>query len=234
MVFMFQTQPKTLLISEIEPGHRYELVCTTEAGLVRYRMGDMINCTRFLCRADDLVPLPIEPVEIPRIPLVSLAYRVGTLLDAFGEKTSEQHVMNALQQTVQHWRKQEISVDICDFTSYPKLDVFPPKYVIFLELTEDEERKINDQQLRFLQSTVSSEVEQQLGKANQYYKDYRSASKLDPVACILVRSGTFSTFLRKVLLTDRVSPLQLKPHRLLKNEHHIQFFYDNQIGTSSS
>ncbi|CAF2676921.1 unnamed protein product [Rotaria sp. Silwood2] len=197
-------------------------------------MGDIINCTRFLCRTDDLVPLPTEPIEIPRIPLVSIAYRVGSLLNAFGEKTNEQHVMNALQAAVRQWKQQEISVDICDFTSYPKLDVFPPKYVIFLELTENEERKIDAQQLRFLQNTVSSEVEQQLCKANEYYKDYRSTSKLDPVTCILVQKGTFSTFMRKILLTERVSPTQVKPHRLLKNEHHIQFFYDNQIDTSAS
>ncbi|CAF1560253.1 unnamed protein product, partial [Adineta steineri] len=90
------SQPKTLLISEIEPGNRYEVVCTTEGGLIRYRMGDMISCTGFLSRADDLVPLPSEPEEIPRIPLISIAYRVGSLLDVYGEKTSEQHVMNAL------------------------------------------------------------------------------------------------------------------------------------------
>ena len=47
----FQTQPKTLLLSEIEPGNRYKLVCTIETGFVRYRMGDVINCTRFLTMA---------------------------------------------------------------------------------------------------------------------------------------------------------------------------------------
>jgi hypothetical protein len=197
-------------------------------------MGDVINCTRFLCLADDLVPSPTEPVEIPQISLILLAYSFGSLLDVFGEKTTEQDVMNALQETNHQWREQEIPVDVCDFASYPKLDVFPATYVIFLELIGHEEHKIDAQQLRFLQNTVSSEVEQQLCKANQYYKGYRSASKLDPVDCILVRSGTFSTFMRKILLADRVSPTQVKPHRLLRNKHDIQFFYDNQIDILSS
>ncbi|CAF4568189.1 unnamed protein product [Rotaria sp. Silwood1] len=215
---MFRAQPKTLLISEIEPGHRYELVCTVEAGLARYRMGDMINCTRFLCRADDLVPLPAEPVNIPRIPLISLAYRVGSLLDAFGEKTNEQHVMSALQAVVRQWKQYEISVDICDFTSYPKLDVFPAKYVIFLELIEDEERKIDAQQLQFIQNTLSSEVEQQLCKANEYYKDYRSDSKLDPIACILVRKGTFSTFMLSAAAKE-VFDAKYKSQRIEDNDY---------------
>ncbi|CAF1321277.1 unnamed protein product, partial [Rotaria sordida] len=191
-----QAQPKTLLISEIEPGHRYELVCTTEAGLVRYRLGDMVNCTRFLCQADDLVRLPQEPVEIPRIPVISVAYRVGNLLDVYGEKTNEQHVMNALLQTMRQWKEQGIHVDLDEFTSYPRLDVFPPRYVIFMELIEKQGHKLDAQQLRFLQSTISSDVEQQLCKANQEYAATRRGTKLGALDCILVRSGTFSTFLK--------------------------------------
>jgi hypothetical protein len=60
-------------------------------------MGDIINCTRSFTRADDLVPLPPEPAEIPLIPLISIAYRVGNLLDIYGEKTNERDVMNALK-----------------------------------------------------------------------------------------------------------------------------------------
>ncbi|CAF3598588.1 unnamed protein product [Rotaria sp. Silwood1] len=226
-------QPKTLLISEIEPGNRYELVCTTEAGLVRYRLGDVIDCTRFASRADDLVSLPSEPVDIPRIPLVSIAYRVGSLLDIFAEKTSEQHVMNALKQTIQEWREQGISVDICDFTTYPKLDTLPPQYVIFLELIDEQGCKIDDQLLRVLQKMADSEVDRQLCKANERYGYNRNVKKLSLLTCILVRSGTFSTFLRKELLTGRVNLIQIKPYRLLKNEHNIQFFYDNKIDISS-
>ncbi|CAF1178179.1 unnamed protein product [Rotaria sordida] len=196
-------------------------------------MGDVINCTRFVSRADDLVPLPSKPVDIPRIPLISIAYRIGSLLDVGGEKTNEQHVMNALKQTMYKWRDQGISVDICDFTSYPKLDAFPPQYIIFLELIDEQGRKIDDQQLRVLQMMANSEVEQQVCKANERYDAHRNIKKLGPLACILVQSGTFSTFLRKELLNGRTNLIQIKPYRLLKNEHDIQFFYDNKIDTSS-
>jgi hypothetical protein len=201
-------------------------------------MGDIVNCTRFLTRADDLVPLPSEPIEIPRIPLISFAYRIGNLLDIYGEKTNEQHVMNALQMVVQQWRKQRIFVDICDFTSYPNSDAFPAQYVIFLELIDDrnyeQEEKINGQQLQMLQNNISSEMEEQLCIANHYYKSTRNAGKLGPILCILVQSGTFATFLNKELVNDRVSPLQIKPRRLLNNKQHIQFFYNHQISTFAS
>ncbi|CAF3095582.1 unnamed protein product [Rotaria sp. Silwood2] len=232
-----QAQPKTLLISDIEPGNRYELVCTTEDGLVRYRMGDVVTCTRFLCRSDDLVPLPIDQEEIPRIPLFSIAYRIGSLLNAFGEKTSEQHLMDALQRTSQQWKEQGIPLDVYDFTSYPKLDVFPPHYVLFLELIEEQNSKqgykISEEKLQLLQTMVDSEIERQLCQTNFFYDNIRKGSKLGPLVCILVRNGTFSTFLTNVLVTDWVSPTQIKPHRLLKNENHIQYFYANQINISS-
>ncbi|CAF1329479.1 unnamed protein product [Rotaria sordida] len=229
-----QAQPKTLLLSELEPGHRYEVVCTTDGGLVRYRMGDVINCTRFYSRANDLISLPEEPLDTPRIPLISLAYRVGNVLSIFGEQITEQHMMNALQQTTRQWRERGTPVDLHDFTSCPKLDVFPAKYVIFVELIEDQGYKINAQQLRILQNTASAEVDQQLCKTNQGYTKSRSATKLDSLDCIFVRTGTFSTFKAKFLMTDRTSPVQIKPRRILKNEDHIRFFYDNQIDISSS
>jgi len=201
-------------------------------------MGDIINCTRFLTRADDLVPLPSKPVEIPRIPLISIAYRIGNLLDIYGEKTTEQHMMNALKLTVHQWREQGLLVDISDFTSYQNFDGFPAHYIIFLEViggeNHEEERKINDQQLQILQNNASSDVERQLCISNQLYQIIRAAGKLGPLLCILVRSGTFATFFKKVLVTDRVSPIQIKPRRLLHNEQHIQFFYDHQITTSTS
>jgi hypothetical protein len=217
-------------MSEIEPGHRYELVCTTEAGFVRYRMGDVINCTRFLSRDRTLVPLPLEPTEIPRIPLISIAYRLGSLLDVFGEKTSEQHVMSALSRAIDHWKKQGISIEMCDFTSYPKLDAFPSRYVLFFEIIEENcKQQGNNDRYQQIQNVADVDIERELCEVNHKYKEFRSANRLGPVMCILVQTGTFSTFLRKELITDQVNPLQVKPHRLLKNQQHIQFFYDHRI-----
>ncbi|CAF1635266.1 unnamed protein product, partial [Adineta ricciae] len=179
-------QPTTYLASEIEPGNRYELVCTTECGLVRYRMGDIVSCTRFYCPADDLVPLPSELIDASdRIPLISVAYRLGSLLDIFGEKTTEQHVMYALQETVLQWRNQDILVDLCDFTSYPKLDEFPPKYVIFIEVTDPQQH--TDQRWNVIQTRADLEVERELCKANNIYQYIRNSGKLGPLSCVLVQ-----------------------------------------------
>ena len=197
-------------------------------------MGDVINCTRFLSRTNDLVPLPEEPVDIPRIPVISLAYRVGNVLGIFGEKITEQHLMNALQQTISGWREQGVLVELIDFTACTKLDAFPPKFVIFVELFEEEEYNMKTQQLRLLQNTAGAAVDQELRKTNQGYMNGRSAATLDSLHCIFVRVGTFSTFTIKFLMNDCTSPIQIKPHRILKSNDHTRFFYDNQIDRAPS
>ena len=226
-----QDQPKTYLLSEIEPGNRYEMVITTEAGLIRYRMGDVINCTRYLSHSHELVPLPRDIKEVPRVPLISVAYRVGSLLDVFGEKTSEQHVMNAIQETVQSWSHENLSVQMTDFTSYVKLDVLPSHYVIFLEINYDS-KEIKDERayLEQLQMNINEQLEYQLCQTNHKYEESRRAGKLGPLSCILVQQDTFSTFLYQNLLTKRVSPSQIKPHRKIISytskyiqKVHIQF-----------
>jgi hypothetical protein len=195
-------------------------------------MGDVILCTRFLSREDDFLPLPAEPAEIPRIPLISMAYRIGSLLNVLGEKTTEEHLFYALRQTIHDWKEKGINVGLCDFTSFPKLDAFPIHYVIFFELMDDEEHKINDQQRQIMQNTLDSEVERHLCTVNSLYYEMRDARKLGPVECILLRSGTFSTFTQKIFMTNGVSPVQVKSQRLLKDKDHIRFFYNNQVDTS--
>lgn len=209
-------------MSELEPGHSYELVCTTEAGLVRYRMGDIGRCTRFMQRADDLVPLPAEPTVVPQIPLISIAYRIGTLLSVFGEKISEQQIFIAIHQTIEHWKQQGLPLDLVDFTSYPKLNVFPVRYVIFLELNRE------DQDEAFAEK-FTNHLEEELCRSNEYYQVNRERKKLDHLVSVLVRRGTFASFAHGILLNDRVSAIQVNPHGLLRKDEHIRYFYDQSI-----
>ncbi|CAF4885112.1 unnamed protein product, partial [Rotaria magnacalcarata] len=59
------------------------------------------------------------------------------------------------------------------------------KYVIFLELSEDQECKIDARQLQILKTTANEEVDRQLGKANEVYQKVRQFNILDPLDCIL-------------------------------------------------
>ena len=108
--------------------------------MIRYRLGDVVTCTRFLSQADNAVPLPSKREGIP---LISIAYRSGNLLIVTGENTTEQHMIDALRQTIEQWKHQKVHVDIRDFTLYAKLDAFPARYVILELLEENAEHKRN-------------------------------------------------------------------------------------------
>lgn len=166
----------------------------------------------------ELIPLPGDVEKVPPVPLISVAYCVGSLLDVFEEKTSEQHVMNAIQETIHGWNQEEIPVHMTDFTSYVKLNVLPPHYVIFVEINFNS-KEIKDERahLEQLQLNASELLEHQLCQTNHKYEESRRAGKLGPLSCILVQQGTFSTFFYQNLLTQRVSSSQIKPHRLLTN-----------------
>ncbi len=64
---------------EVQVGVEYELIVTTEAGLWRYAMGDIVRVTGWLGRA-------------PRLVFVRKA---GSFLNATGEKVTENHVIAA-------------------------------------------------------------------------------------------------------------------------------------------
>jgi GH3 auxin-responsive promoter len=62
------TSPKVLLLQDLEVGKRYELIITTDGGLRRYRIGDVVEVTG------------VNPVR------VRIAGRTKSFLNAFGEE----------------------------------------------------------------------------------------------------------------------------------------------------
>lgn len=182
-------------------------------------MGDIIRCTRFLDRTENVVPIPSELSIVHRFPLISISYRIGTLLNVFGEKTSEQHIFTAIQQTIKHLK----TLDLIDFTSYAKLNVFPVQYVVFIELNDE----------NFFDEEFSQQMENELCRSNENYQHTRQGKKLDHLVCVLVRRGTFSNFLHQILLNERSSPIQIKPHRLLRKDEHIRYFYSQDLHSTN-
>jgi hypothetical protein len=76
-----ETDPaKTVFLDEAEPGGRYEVIVTTSAGLVRYRMHDIVEVTG----------------RFEKAPLAVFRHKAGTMCSITGEKLGEAHVATAL------------------------------------------------------------------------------------------------------------------------------------------
>jgi hypothetical protein len=201
-------------------------VLTSSCGFVRYRVGDVIECTRFLSRAPDLVALPDSPDPLPVVPLFVVSYRAGSLLSIAGEKTTEQHVYTALREASRAWNAQGLPVEVTEFTSYLQLDQSPPHYVLYFEVAiTDAAVSADAAQCAQLLSTIDcDEIERQLLLANESYGSGRKAGKYGAARCVLVRLHTFKSFLTDVLVPSVGSATQTKMPRLLKSPEHREFF----------
>lgn len=75
--------PPTLTMQELEVGHEYAVVLTNTAGLVRYRLDDVVRVRDF----------------VGTTPAVEFLYRAGRTASVAGEKLTEQQVVAATRAT---------------------------------------------------------------------------------------------------------------------------------------
>lgn len=85
---------RLLTLDQLEAGQKYEVLITTQAGLYRYHLKDVIEVKGFR----------------NRVPLISFVYRKGQLFNIAGEKFSEEDARKTIEMlekahgvTVDHW-----------------------------------------------------------------------------------------------------------------------------------
>jgi hypothetical protein len=83
-----------LTLDELQAGEKYEILITTQAGLYRYHLKDVIEVRGFYNRC----------------PLISFVYRKGQMFNVAGEKFSEEDARNTVEMlekahgvTLDHW-----------------------------------------------------------------------------------------------------------------------------------
>jgi hypothetical protein len=108
-------ESKFLSIDELEIGKTYEIVITNQAGLYRYRCGDVIKVLDYMNEC----------------PYIMFAYRKGQLLNITGEKTTEEHMAKVV--------KEIAKVAGCKITNWAvqsKIEEHPYYYLLLLENEE--------------------------------------------------------------------------------------------------
>ncbi|WP_437807803.1 GH3 auxin-responsive promoter family protein [Sorangium sp. So ce1078] len=176
-------RPSVRRIHELSEGERYEIVVTTHGGLYRYRMGDVIEVARHHRRA----------------PVVAFVYRRGSLLNIAGEKTSEHAIHRALDQALS-----KEALGLVDFSTMEDAESSPKRYVVFVELTEDN-RPASVERL-------AARLDEALCEANPYYATLRG--HFGPLSLHVVQPGTFRE-LRALMIRRGASPSQAKVPRVV-------------------
>ena len=135
-----------LLPHELEVGRRYRILLTTGAGIHRYDLGDIVECTGMYHAT-------------PRIRFVR---RAGASLSIAGEKLDEAHVIGAAEKALAR-----VGLEAEFFTAVPRF-VPSPRWQVAVELRG----KATDGQLEALRR----EMDIALGDAADDYRIYRKST----------------------------------------------------------
>lgn len=105
-----------LTIGQLEQGKRYEILITTQSGLYRYRLKDVIEVMGFRNNC----------------PLISFVYRKGQLFNVAGEKFSEEDARNSIEML-----EKAHGVKIDHWIYYQDDSIAPNRYALIVETDAD-------------------------------------------------------------------------------------------------
>ena len=193
-----EDESQILSIDELEIGKRYEIVITNQSGLYRYRCGDVILVVDYLNEC----------------PYIQFVYRKGQLLNLTGEKTTEEHMRQAV-----HELEEKSGVRINHWVVYNSTEDYPFHYVLLVE--NEEEKDL---------SGYSAFLHEALKEINIRYAHFIGTRKIGPIQIRNLKYGTNKAWMQKQV-DNGVPPSQVKPVRFLDTPEKLEFFRSKEINS---
>jgi len=173
------------LAAELELGADYELVVTTLGGLCRYRLGDVVRPVGYHCGG---------------APVVEFRYRAGQVLNARGEKISEEQLQRAV----------DAAIPGATFAAALTTDDSEaPGYLVFAAGAKEP-------------FGASAALEDELCALNPVYAGWRAKEAIAHARVLDVEVDAFEAFRDSKMRT--ASPHQWKQPRVLTRPDDIRFF----------
>lgn len=193
--------PHTLLMDEVTPGEKYELVITVLKGgaFARYRVGDVYRCEGIGNRE-----------EGTRIPRFSYVDRIPVIIDIAGfTRITEHSISSAIKLSglaIEEWFAQK------EFNeeNHPLLH-------IYVELKRGQ----------MISSAVSVQVIREhlsvyFKYVDQDYTDLKKILGMDPLKITILKTGTFKNYENKFGgLLRRINPPEYEVSRLLQEQFNV-------------
>lgn len=161
--------PQTILLTEVRPGQRYELVITNFYGMpfLRYRLGDLIR----------VVSLEEEETQV-KLPQITFEARIDDLIDIAGftrldERTVWQAIVNS---GVKHE----------DWAMRKEYEAGEPVIRIYMELLETRPA-----------AEVAQRIHRSLVDLDLYYRDLDNVLEMSPLRVLPLSRGTFQRYLQE-------------------------------------
>ncbi len=163
-------QPSTLLLDEVKPGEKYELVITNFLGgpLIRYKLGDMIKITSL--RNEQL------NIDIPQMVFHS---RVGDMIDIAGfTRLTERVIWQAIENTGLAYKEWTVRKEVRE----------KPILHLYLELREN--GYVTEEQ-------VAESVHHELKRLDAPYADLEVFLGLRPLEVTLLPENAFQGYMSR-------------------------------------
>ncbi len=185
----------TVMMDQLEVGKDYEVILTNLGGFYRYKIQDVIRVLGFH----------------NHLPLITFAYRKGQLASIAGEKTTEEHLNEAVTML-----GKELGVDIADFSLYLDTDRPLSRYVLLIEpdspLDIDKDGKYAEAFRRIIR------------EKNKEYAVIDDRGSLD-MPLVLIQQPQAHASWREYKLLKGSSANQIKPVRILDSPMKQKFFF---------
>jgi hypothetical protein len=175
-----KSNPEFKMLHELCVGRRYYIFFTTNAGLYRYNINDLVEVESMLAAT----------------PVIKFVRKGGGVSSITGEKITEEQVLGAFNQAVTR-------SDLCTikhFTLEVELSM-PPHYVLFLEL----EQSTNSAILQNFAATFDACLKEQ----NPEYLDKRDSGRLSEPRVRPLPPGTYQR-LRQQRVAEGAPEAQIK------------------------
>lgn len=186
-------QPSTVLLDEVEPGERYEVIITSFYGMpfLRYRLGDLIK----------IVALEDEEAGI-KLPQMVFESRADDLIDiASFPRLDEKTIWQAIANT---------GIKYEDWSARKEYEKNTPVVRLYIELREEIEA-----------AEVERLIHQELVSINPDYRDLENMVGIRPLRVTLLPAGSFPRYYEKKK-TSGASLAQLKPPHMNASDTIIQ------------
>lgn len=186
-------KPSTVLLNEVQPGHRYEIVTTSFYGMpfLRYRVGDLIK----------IVSLEERETGI-NIPQMLFESRADDLIDIAGftridEKTMWQAIVNT-------------GIKFEDWSARKENE---SQYSVIRLYIEPKEA--------ITASEVEEAIHKELSKINRNYKDLEDMLGIRPLRVLCLPAGSFQRYMQKKQ-DEGVDLAHLKPSHINASDNIIK------------
>ena len=184
-----------LTLDQLKAGQEYEIIITNLSGFYRYRIQDVIKVLGYHGST----------------PQITFAYRISQVVNLAAEKTTEEHLDNAVQGL-----SREIGCKIDDYCLYIDYGVDPARYVMVIE---------PDHALPVEKLDEYAEVfEDKLRYANVEYSVCRDDRSIAHPVVLLQQQQTHALW-REFKIYKGASPNQVKPVRILDAPQKEKFFF---------